>query len=326
MIFIETGSTDIFFNLATEYYFAAVRPLADTAFLMWRCGPTLVVGKYQNTLEEIRQDYAHAHGINVARRMSGGGTVYFDMGGWEFTFIERDGGEAISFQQYTRPILDALKALGVPADFNGRNDLLVDGRKFSGNSQYKLSGCTVHHGTLMFDVDIAQMVASTTVSDDKILSKSIRSVRERVTNIADHLPAPMDAEAFKRHVVAFVMGGSGERRELTDEDRAEIRRIARERFASWDWRFGKNPKFSIARAGRFPGGRIEFQLEVKKGAITEAAVSGDFFAGEKADGLAAALIGCRYDRQAVRDRLAERGFDGVVYGITIDDMAATIAD
>ena len=326
MIYIETGSTDIFYNLATEYYYAAMKPLEDTAFLLWRCGPTLVVGKFQNTLEEIRLDYAREHGINVARRLSGGGTVYFDMGGWEFTFIERDGREAISFQRYTRPILEALRSLGVPADFNGRNDLLIDGRKFSGNSQYKLPGCTVHHGTLMFDVDIAQMVASTSVSDEKILTKSIRSVRERVTNIADHLPRPMDAEAFKEHLIAHVVGEGGARLEPGPADRAEIERFAREKLATWEWRFGRNPKFSIQRAGRFPGGRIEFQLEVKKGEITQAAVSGDFFAGEKADGLAEALIGCRYDREALRQRLAERGFDGVVYGITIDDMAATIVD
>ena len=326
MIFIETGSTSIYYNLAAEYYFAAEKPLDDTAFLIWRCTPTLVVGRFQNTLEEIRLDYARANGINVARRLSGGGTVYFDLGGWEFTFIQRDGGVAISFQRYTRPILEALRALGVPADFNGRNDLLIDGRKFSGNSQYKISGCTVHHGTLMFDVDITRMVASTSVSDEKILSKSIRSVRERVTNISEHLPRPMDAEAFKEHIVSFLMKDGGARYEMTEEDRAQIDRIAREKFASWEWRFGGNPKFSIARAGRFPGGRSEFQLEVKKGEITQAAVSGDFFAGEKADGLAEALIGCRYDREALRQRLAERGFDGVVYGITIDDMAATIAD
>ena len=122
------------------------------------------------------------------------------------------------------------------------------------------------------------------------------------------------------------MGEDGAYYEPDEADRAEIERFAREKLATWDWRYGMNPKFSIVRAGRFAGGRIEFHLEVKKGAIAEAAVNGDFFASEKADGLAAALIGCRYDRRAVRDRLAERGFDGVIYGITIDDMAATIAD
>ncbi|MBQ8953439.1 MAG: lipoate--protein ligase [Clostridia bacterium] len=326
MIYIETGSTDVYYNFGLEYYFAAEKKLSDTVFLLWRTTPTLMVGKYQNTLEEIRQDYAREHGINVVRRMSGGGTIYTDMGGWQFTFIEQGNTDEIHFQEYTRPIVAALRALGVPADFNGRNDLLIDGRKFSGNAQYKLAGSTVHHGSLLFDTDIEQMVASTTVADEKIISKSIHSVRERVTNIAEHLPQPMDAEAFKRHLVSFIMGDSGDRYEPTAEDVARIDRLAREKFAAWEWCYGNNPRFSITRAGRFAGGRIEFRLDVKKGLIAAAAVNGDFFAGEKADQLAASLIGCRYDRQAVRDRLAAEGFDGVIYGISIDDMAATIAD
>ena len=326
MIYIETGSTDIFYNLAAEHYFAARKKLGETAFLMWRTTPALVVGKYQNTLEEIRQDYADAHGIQVARRLSGGGTIYADLGGWMFTFIRQDDSEAIQFRQYTQPIMDALRALDVPAGFNGRNDLLIDGRKFSGNAQYKLTGSTVHHGTLMFDVDIGQMVAATSVADEKIISKSIRSVRERVTNISEHLKEPMDAEAFKRHLIGFVVGEDGARYEPTDEDRAEIARFAREKLATWEWRYGMNPKFSIERAGRFAGGRIGFRLDVKKGLIAAAAMNGDFFAGEKADQLADALVGCRYERQAVRERLLEKGFDGVIYGIGIDDIAATIAD
>ena len=165
MIYIETGSTDVYYNFALEYYFAAVKKLDDTVFLLWRTTPTLMVGKYQNTLEEICQDYAQAHGINVVRRMSGGGTIYTDMGGWQFTFIEQGDTNEIHFQAYTKPIVDALRALGVPADFNGRNDLLIDGRKVSGNAQYKLAGSTVHHGSLLFDTDIEQMVASTTVAD-----------------------------------------------------------------------------------------------------------------------------------------------------------------
>ncbi len=326
MIYIETGSTDIFYNLSAEYYFAARKKLGDTSFLIWRTTPTLVIGKYQNTLEEIRQDYVNAHGIQVARRLSGGGTIYADLGGWMFTFIQPDDTREIQFRQYTQPIVDALRALGVPAGFNGRNDLMIEGRKFSGNAQYKVAGSTVHHGTLMFDVDIERMVAATTVADEKIISKSIHSVRERVTNIVDHLKTPMDAEAFKQHLISFVMGENGARYEPDETDRAEISRFAGEKLATWEWRYGCYPKFSCVRAGRFAGGRIEFRLDVKKGLIAAAAVNGDFFAGEKADGLAAALIGCRYERQAVRDRLAEQGFDGVIYGIGIDDMAATIAE
>ena len=193
MIYIETGSTDVYYNFGLENYFATEKRLPDTVFLFWRTTPTLMVGKYQNILEEINKPYADAHGIHLVRRMSGGGTIYTDLGGWQFTFIQHKEAGEIEFGQYIAPVIDALREMGVSASFNGRNDLTIDGKKFSGNAQYRLGDCIVHHGSLLFDTDIEQMVASTTVDSYKIISKSIKSVRDRVTNISEHLPVPMDA-------------------------------------------------------------------------------------------------------------------------------------
>ena len=228
MIYIETGSTDVCYNFGLEYYFTVEKPLGDTVFLFWRTTPTLMVGRYQNVLEEVDKAYADAHGIRIVRRMSGGGTIYTDMGGWQFTFIEDAQGEDIRFQQYIAPVIDALGEVGVKAAFNGRNDLTIDGRKISGNAQYRLGGRVVHHGSLLFDTDLAQMAAATTVDRYKIRSKSIQSVRERVTNIAEHLPAPMDAESFKAQVVRHILGPGGTVYTLTPEDDARIRQLGRE--------------------------------------------------------------------------------------------------
>ena len=324
MIYVETGSTDVYYNFGVEYYLASEKKLDDTVFMLWRTTPTLMVGKYQNTLEEINRAYAEEHGIQVVRRMSGGGTIYTDLGGWQFTFIEQGDSGDIQFEQYTHPVLEALRALGVPAAFNGRNDLLIDGRKFSGNAQYKLGGCTVHHGSLLFDTDIAQMVASTTVDEYKIISKSIKSVRERVTNISEHLKAPMDAEAFKRHMVKYIMNGSSAVYELTDADRAAARAIADEKFASWQSKYGMNPRFSLTKKGRFAGGKITFCLDVKKGVIAGASVSGDFFAEARAETLADALTGCAFEYDAILNRLKECGYDGAIHAISAADMAKTI--
>ena len=140
--------------------------------------------------------------------MSGGGTIYTGMGGWQFTFIQHKEAGEIEFSQYIAPVIGALGEMGVSAAFNGRNDLTIDGKKFSGNAQYRLGDCIVHHGSLLFGTDIAQMVASTTVDSYKITSKSIKSVRDRVTNISEHLPAPMDAETFKATMVRHIMNGS----------------------------------------------------------------------------------------------------------------------
>lgn len=324
MIYIETGSTDVYFNFGVEYYFAAVKQLAQPVFLFWRTEPTLMVGKYQNTLKEIDQSYAEAHNIQVVRRMSGGGTIYTDMGGWQFTFIEYGGRDEIHFQEFISPVVEAMNALGLHVEFNGRNDLLIDGKKISGNAQYKLSGTTVHHGSILFDTDIEQMVRSTTVDDEKIISKSIRSVRERVTNISEHLPRPMTTESFKEHMISCIMHGSGCRYEMTEEDLRQIRQIADERFRPWECRYGQNPKFSLTKAKRFAGGKIEFCLEVRRGIITAAQVSGDFFGTAQADSLHTALIGCRFQRQALEEALLEHNMDGAVYGITVADMVDTI--
>ncbi len=324
MIYVETGSTDVHYNFGVEYYLAAEKKLNDTVFMLWRTTPTLMVGKYQNTLEEINRAYAEAHGIQIVRRMSGGGTIYTDLGGWQFTFIEQGDSGDIQFEQYTRPVLEALRAQGVPAAFNGRNDLLIDGRKFSGNAQYKLGGCTVHHGSLLFDTDIAQMVASTTVDEYKIISKSIKSVRDRVTNISEHLKTPMDPDEFKRYLIGYIMGEKDTFYELTEADRAVIQHIADTKFSAWECIYGSNPRFSLTKSAHFSGGRMTFQLEVKKGVITGASLNGDFFAEERADTLCASLAGCPFEYDQVLARLKERGFEGAIHAVTLEEIAALI--
>lgn len=326
MIYIETGSSDVCYNFGLEYYFTVEKPLHDTVFLFWRTTPTLMVGRYQNVLEEVDKAYADAHNIRIVRRMSGGGTIYTDMGGWQFTFIQQAEGEEIQFQQYISPVIDALAELGVRAEFNGRNDLTIGGRKFSGNAQYRLGGRVVHHGSLLFDTDFEQMAAATTVDSYKITSKSIKSVRDRVTNISEHLPAPMDAEAFKERVVAHILGPEGTVYQVTPEDDARIREIGRERFGSWESTYAQGPGFNIQRTGRFSGGTMRFQLDVKKGVIQRAAVSGDFFSTLDGEAIGNALAGCRYERTAVREALERLGADGAIYRVSAGEMAETIVD
>ena len=326
MIYIETGSTDVYYNFGLEYYFSVEKRLSDTVFLFWRTTPTLMVGKYQNVLEEINKPYADEHGIHIVRRMSGGGTIYTDLGGWQFTFIQHKEAGEIEFHQYIAPVIDALREMGVHAEFNGRNDLTIDGKKFSGNAQYRLGDCVVHHGSLLFDTNIRQMVESTTVDSYKILSKSINSVRDRVTNIAEHLPAPMDADTFKECMVRHIMGSSGAVYQITPEDDKRSREIAAEKFNNWERIYGADPKFNIERTGRLAGGKMQFKIDVQKGIIRHAAVYGDFFSTLDAETICAALVGCRYERAAVLEALQSHGIDGAVYRISAQEMAEVIAD
>lgn len=324
MIYIETDSTDVYYNFALEYYFALEKKLEDTVFLFWRTDPTLMIGKYQNVLEEVNMEFAKNHGIHLVRRQSGGGTIYTDRGGWQFSFIQHGNENDIEFHQYIAPVIDALADMGVSAEFNGRNDLVIGGRKFSGNAQYRLGDTTVHHGSLLFDTDIEMMVASTTVDPHKIISKSIKSVRDRVTNVSEHLKYTMDVMEFKKRMIDSVMGENGGEYILTEEDNKRIREIAKEKFDNWNSLYGSNPKFNIEKTAYFAGGKMQIKMDVQKGIITNAGIYGDFFSTLDAKQLLAPLIGCKYDYDSVREAMMQKGIDGKVYRVSVEDMTRLI--
>ncbi len=325
MICILPDYTTPYENLACEYYFAVERPLDGDVFMLWRDEPSVIVGKYQNTLEEVDLDYTSAHGIHVARRMSGGGTVYHDLGGWQFTFITRDAGDAIEFDRFMQPITAALRSMGLDVRATGRNDIALypagseRGYKISGNTQYKKNGVTVHHGTLLFDTDIDEMVRATTPKEYKITSKSIKSVRERVTNIRPHLPEDMTDMQFRDTLAARM---TDRMYTMTGEDRARIRELAETKFADPKWNFGANPKFEIEHELHLPGGTLELGLTVKNGVIQSAGIRGDFFAGEAAENIAAKLAGTEYTRDAMVTVL--RDICESLYGISAEDITKEI--
>ena len=258
-------------------------------------------------------------------RPCGGGTVYHDLGHVNYTYIVRANG-TVDYDAVLSPVIAVLNAIGVPGRKNRTCDIAIGDLKISGSAQYRLGDCIVHHGSLLFDTDIAQMVASTTVDSYKITSKSIKSVRDRVTNISEHLPGPMDAETFKETMVRHIMNGSTATYTVTPEDDARIREIAREQFQSWERIFGRSPKFTIDRTGRFAGGKVQFKLDVQKGRIRDAAVYGDFFSTLDADTLCAALMGCPYERGAVLAALRSHGIDGAVYRISAEELASVVVD
>lgn len=328
MIYIETGSKSIYTNLATEYFIATESDILektgeDSAFLFWTTTPTLVVGKYQNVYEEVNLTYARENGLNIVRRMSGGGTMYMDEGGWQFSFITADNSDGISFAEFLEPILSALASLGVKAEFSGRNDILIDGRKVSGNSQYKLGGKTVHHGTLLFATDPERIVRSTTVADYKIISKGIKSVRERVTNISDHISDDISTEKFKDLMIDHILG-DGKRHILSHTEQKRIAEIAAEKFADKDAIFGASPKFSIVKNAHLKGGMIEMSFDVKKGIITDCAVKGDFFSDATPEMWHDTLCGCMYEYDAVKSAIEKAGIS--ILDISSDEIAKLITE
>ena len=321
MIYIETNSTSAYFNFAVEYYFMTEKQLDDTAFMFWRTQPTLMIGRFQNTYSEVNLSYAESKGIKIVRRLSGGGTIYTDMGGWQFTFITPGSNGQIEFTRFIEPVVAALQEVGADVSFNGRNDLVVDGKKFSGNAQYIKAGNTLHHGSILFDTNIDEMVHSTSVDEEKIISKGIKSVRERVTNISQFLPAPMTMESFKSVMIKGIMKEHENVYTLTSSDIARIQEIEAEQFNNWQKIFGASPKCSLRKKKRFPGGSVQCHLDIDKGKIKEVEIYGDFFGDIDIDAMCQRMQGCEYRRDSILARLEDSSFIGTAYGITPEDFA-----
>ncbi|NLB61300.1 MAG: lipoate--protein ligase [Clostridiales bacterium] len=245
------------------------------------------------------------------------------MGGYQYSFIKKSDtseSEKIDFSEYMRLIENALQDIGANAELNGRNDITLCGKKISGNAQYKKSGATVHHGTLLFSTNIEEMVTATIVDPNKIISKSIKSVRERVTNISEHIDGNIMPEEFKSSVIESIMGENFSSYELTQADILGITVIANE-FRDWDFVFGKSPKFSIRNTGYFAGGKLTASLNVEVGHISQIEFSGDFFAVD-VSALVSSLIGCKYEYDAVYKRLQAQ--ENAIYKISIEEIAKTV--
>ncbi|PWU67772.1 lipoate--protein ligase [Gracilibacillus dipsosauri] len=311
MKFIDNkGITDPHINLAIEEYILKQFGEKDTYLLFYINEPSIIIGKNQNTIEEINTDYVEEKGIHVVRRLSGGGAVYHDQGNLNFSFITKDDGNSFhNFAKFTEPVVDALKALGVPAELSGRNDLVAEGRKISGNAQFTTRGRMFSHGTLMYDSEIEHVVRSLNVKTEKIISKGIKSIRSRVANISEFMESKLSMDALKEHILCHVFHVDKleevPRYELTEEDWENIHQLSKERYQQWEWNYGKSPKFNIQHSHKFPAGLVDVRLDVHKGMIEDCKIYGDFFGVGDVSELEDKLKGVRYDRQAMDDALED---------------------
>lgn len=278
LIYIESPSIDPYFNFALEQYVFDEMPKTNEYFMLWQNDNTISIGKHQNTIEEINAEYVKANNINIVRRLSGGGAVYHDLGGLNFTFIMDAGDEDLNFRIFSIPVVKTLNRLGIAAEQNGRNDITIDGRKFSGNAQYLKNGRIMHHGAILFDSDLDKVAASLKVSPDKIESKGLKSVRSRITNLKEYLPAEITLAQFKDLLKEYIFEEATYQYILTDKDLEKVREIQKERYNTWEWNYGFSPKYGIKKERFVQGcGRIEINMEVENGVITKFLTYGDYF-------------------------------------------------
>lgn len=324
MTYLETGSQDPAYNLAFEETVLRCRREGDY-LLLWQNANTIVVGRNQNTEEEIDPDFVRAHGIRVVRRTTGGGAVYHDLGNLNYSFLTDEGeGNRLSLQRFTEPVVRALRGLGLDAEASGRNDILVSGRKVSGTAQRLEKGRILHHGTLLFDSDPEMVAGALRADPAKFASKSSKSVRSRIGNIRAFLPRDMDLPAFWSYLKTALAGDGLTPGALTEDELAAVRELKKTKYDTWEWNYGSSPAYQMSNRRRFDGGTLEVRLQVKGGAIADAVFYGDFLARMSLEDVAAALRGCpfrREDVQAILERydLADR-FGAVTEEEILDTM------
>lgn len=334
MYFVDNGKDnyDASLNIALETYLVE-NPLVDEPILLFYINdPSIIIGRNQNTIEEINQEYVEKHGIQVVRRMSGGGAVYHDRGNFSFCFIKDDDGSFRDFASFTAPVIDALHKLGVEdAHLEGRNDLLIGDQKFSGNAMYAKDGRMTAHGTILYDADLEAVNAALNPNKQKIESKGIKSVRSRVTNIrpfVDDQYKDLTTEEFRDRILleVFDVDDRSQVKELilTDEDWEKVYEIQKKRFGNWDWNYGQSPEFTVQVDHKYLFGLVDIRLDVDQGVVHQAKIFGDFFGLGNISDVEEALVGTKYTKEEIQKVLEELDLVRYIGNITAEELTTLI--
>lgn len=321
MLYIHNKSTNPYFNLAAEEYF--LKEFKDECFMLWRNEPCIIIGKNQNTLSEINIDYIKKNNIPVIRRLSGGGAVFHDLGNVNFTFIANDKEDSFkNFKKFTKPIIEVLEKLGIKAEFTGRNDLAIDGKKFSGNAQYNFKNRILHHGTLLFSSNMADLSLALKKNPLKFMDKGVKSISSRVTNISRHLKSPLNILEFIDIIMKHIMDTNKEEElySLTAADINRINTLVENKYKTWEWNYKSSPQYDFKNEKRFPGGIVELNMMVERGIIRAVKIQGDFFGKYDAADIEKALIGVCHSDSSIRAALSNFNIDDYFSNITIDNF------
>jgi len=323
MLFIPNENNDPAVNLAMEEYILSSMNLQENALFFFIDKPSIIVGRHQNTKDEINESYVNAHGIDVVRRLSGGGAVYHDFGNLCYSFIvPHDQKQMTDFRIFTAPIVKALVSLGAPVELSGRNDLLLNGSKISGNAFYHNQYGSVCHGTLLFDSDLTILSQALKVRPEKINSKGIQSVRSRVTNLKSTLPQFDDIYVFREALLHEILGFEGNisKTEFKLSDLEQIETLAMKRYRTWEWNFGKSPVYNIHCKKQFQIGNIEVFLHTINGIIQEIHLFGDFFTPEDPYQIERELTGISYGADSLYEHLSAIHIEKIFSGISTKDF------
>ena len=316
MRYLKNPSTNPYYNMAFDEYCLESLPIDEPVFFLWQNKPAVIVGYNQEVNTEVNLDYLKEKGIDLVRRVTGGGAVYHDLENLNYTIVGRSEDLERDYPEYAALMMKALQALGVPATLSGRNDILVDGKKVSGFAKRVCKNRLMVHGTLMYNVDVDVLTHVLNPSKTKLQSKGIASVRSRVTNLCNYLPELSDIQAFKNRLEEILSNNySDAEYKLSEADLANIQQLTDEKFATWEWNYGRSPKATLVHSARLACGTVEIHLTLAENRIASCRFGGDFLGNLPASDVEKALTGIPYEVNEIRKCLSKleisRYFDRV---------------
>ncbi len=322
--YLETGSFDPTWNLAFEEYILHNFTRGDI-LILWRNDRSVIIGRNQNTLQEINAPFVEKHGIHVVRRNTGGGAVFHDLGNLNYSFItDAVESDPLYAEKFVAPIVSALQGLDLNACASGRNDILVDGKKVSGTARQIVKGRILHHGTLLFDTNTDLLAGALDPDAEKFISKGVKSVRSRVGSIRKALITDMDMDAFIDYIRTTLGTGNMQPLPLSPNDLSAIEHLQKEKYATWDWNYGHSPKFDMRCVRRFSGGTLDIHACIKSGIIDSIRIFGDYLSTTDVAQLEALLCGCFLNEQALYARLECIDLTPYLGSITSAELVSTL--
>ena len=325
MLLVYNEKTDPAYNLALEETLLTCG--TEEYFVLWRNRPTVVIGRHQDALAEIDLEYLNQENVRLVRRMSGGGAVYHDLGNVNYSYLSSEGIEGFAdFSRFCRPVLAALSSLGVQVELSGRNDLTIEGKKISGNAQYRHQNRLLHHGTLLYSTDFSQLSKALKPDPEKLQGKGVQSVRSRVCNISEYMQEKVTVEEFISRLQSYILGYFDNIKLVTvsEQTHRAAEALAERKYRNDAWTLGHNKEYQFKNSARFPWGRVLVSFNVKEGAIEDIKFSGDFFSGRELSQLESHLCGVLHTPAAVAQALNGISVNDYISGSTADELRKLI--
>ena len=321
MRYIKNPSTNPYYNMAFDEYCLESLSIDEPVFFLWQNRPAVIVGFNQEVNTEVNLDYLKENGIDLVRRVTGGGAVYHDLGNLNYTIVGRSEDLERDYPEYASIMAKALQKLGVPATLSGRNDILVEGRKVSGFAKRVCKNRLMVHGTLMYNVDVDVLTKVLNPSNTKLQSKGIASVRSRVANLCEYLPNVPDIQTFSKQLEEILSHHYQDTEyQLSEEDLANIQQLTDKKFATWEWNYGRSPKATLTHSARLACGTVEIHLTLAENRIASCRFGGDFLGNLPASDVEKALTGIPYEINEIRKCLSKIEINRYFDRVLVDDL------